>query len=229
MAHVTILWGEHPLEVNAGIHARRVVEILRKKYGHEVTVKKIPLRETYYYVIQSLAKGKITPKDAVERLEKISDWIQLIKENLPRKSGHFLFNFHGTPSEYWSEHADFEKNPSDFRIGRRGEIRFLCGPREWSENGYAVEVPETRKKFPQKVSAVNAKAVEQIQQIKPDYKLNPLMYMGSEIPVSLEKQRAQQSRFQSPEISEKIAKYIDEEIIAQERNPSNPRWKKTSY
>ncbi|MFH0713426.1 MAG: hypothetical protein V1722_03110 [Candidatus Micrarchaeota archaeon] len=93
MAKVVLVWNEHPTEVVAGFHARKVAAILRKKYGHEVVMEKIPAAETAYGIVKRLPLEKII--DALDS-HLIFDSNEHARR-IGRRHGAFAFNFHSTP------------------------------------------------------------------------------------------------------------------------------------
>ena len=71
MARVVIVWNEHPTEVVGGFHARKVAEILRNKFNHEVIMEKIPRQETNYEILAKMPEPNLFQRAAFN-LEK---WI----------------------------------------------------------------------------------------------------------------------------------------------------------
>ncbi|MBI4406658.1 hypothetical protein HY571_01975, partial [Candidatus Micrarchaeota archaeon] len=96
MAKVVLVWNEHPTEVVAGFHVRKVAEILRKKYGHKVVMEKIPVAETNYGMVRSLRKGA-TVDDVTHKLLRLKTSLG-IAAKAAKKYRTIAFNFHTSPA-----------------------------------------------------------------------------------------------------------------------------------
>ncbi len=97
MAKIVIVLGEHPTEVVAAFHARKVAKILREKYGHDVIVEKVPLEETNYGIVRKVpvGKGKLSAseaKKAVIKLISLKDSPGLTESALARHCADLCFN-----------------------------------------------------------------------------------------------------------------------------------------
>ena len=99
MAKVVLVWNEHPTEVVAGFHARKVAKILKEKYGHEVVMEKIPVAETNYGTITSRKR----PKKRVDALEKLRPSLNIARQ-LSAKHDAITFNFHCSPAKSFNPH-----------------------------------------------------------------------------------------------------------------------------
>ncbi len=101
MARVVLVWNEHPTEVVAGYHARKVARILKEKYGHEVILDKIPVSETNY--------GALSKMQRPSRLEKLRVWLykhlpsRIDRPRLVGRKGYALNKFLVSPSREKSQ------------------------------------------------------------------------------------------------------------------------------
>ena len=77
MAKVVLVWNEHPTEVVAGYHARKVAQILKEKYGHEVIMEKVRVAETNYGLYRTIRPFSIF-------------------EKILQHTGHFLYKIEAT-------------------------------------------------------------------------------------------------------------------------------------
>ncbi len=120
MTRVLLVWNEHPAEVVAGFHARKVAKLLREKYGHEVVLKKTPAKETNYGIV-----SRLNPIDAVEALRRI---VGFSSEEKARSRGlehnAFAFNFHCSP--------DFKFKQAQER--RADEFQVLTVPHTYADD-----------------------------------------------------------------------------------------------
>lgn len=160
MAKVVIAWNEHPTEVIAGFHARKVAEILREQ-GHEVILHKFPVKETNYGIV-----AKNRPKKALRKLLLMTDSFERAQA-LAIKHGAFVFNFHasapgcyGTPAS--KEVKDFEiafKHIRDFT--HSPEIP-IFHPLPTADKHFVVEVPgDEIKILSNKTTARERKQIQQ--------------------------------------------------------------------
>ncbi len=157
MAKVVLVWNEHPTEVVAGFHARKVARILREKYGHEVVVEKNAVTETTY---GALYKNDVN--ETARTLENFSTSGEIAISAAMRYNAP-AFNFHASTFRYLGQAE--EKKPSRFKVGEHVDdlaatLSFMAGLRHWSEielfrqkksNSYVVEVPSFEVELPAKI------------------------------------------------------------------------------
>ncbi len=110
---VVLVWNEHPTEVVAGFHARKVARILRERYGHNVVMKKIPTRETNYGIVKQ-ARDRLTSAKAARRLASLRNSFERARI-ASRRYGAPSFSFH--VSNYRVFKGAEQKTPRVFRVG----------------------------------------------------------------------------------------------------------------
>ncbi len=218
MAKVVLVWNEHPTEVVAGFHARRVAKILREKYGHEVIVEKIPPGETNYGIVR-----RENPKQAAKKLAKLPSSFS-ITARYAKKHDTFAFNFHASiVSQLGDANA---MAPEHFRVGTfktrelspdspyPSEIAIEGNP---TARHYIVELPgvysdigkrirernreQVKRVFKQLFSLKQRLSRRAIGETNPGYHYNATKLA----PV-------QQKKYLHPVISEKIAAAIHERV-----------------
>ncbi len=220
MAKVVLVWNEHPTEVVAGFHARKVAKILKERYGHEVIMEKIPVGETNYGILQNEK-----PSTAALYISALDSSMEIANKT-SEEHAVGTFNFHATPFKDVAEAKT--KAPKEFTVGEKllsGSITDIFhGPheieftREPGENHYVVEMPafETRipyrirKRRQQKLKAATRAADRDLTWNElgmAEYGLRSgyhLSYMPLRHP--------SQQKYLHPAISEKIAAAIHERI-----------------
>lgn len=100
MAKALIIWNEHPGEVVAGLHARRVTKILKEKYGHDVKIEKIPYAKTNF----AMVRKNTNPKQLLEEINKLPDSAEVAK-HYAKKHDRLTFNFHSSSYKRIAEPA----------------------------------------------------------------------------------------------------------------------------
>jgi len=213
LARIVLQWNEHPTEVVAGFHARKVAEILRNKYGHEVMMEKIPVAETNYGVVKNKSpRAAIVAalwglKSALGRAEAAS-----------KTHSAFAFNFHSSKA---SAMADADTRPTKrFRVGIQPYLDFsdteLMIAHKKGDKHAVVEVPAFYEAMPENVRKRQIEQLTkigkatgggigdqfmQLTELKPDYYLErtPLRHK-------------QQQKYLDPAISEKLAKAINKMV-----------------
>lgn len=150
MAKVVLVWNEHPTEVVAGFHARKVAQILREKYGHEVVMEKIPVAETNYGIV-SRTKN---PRTVQKRLSNLKSSIEIAQE-IEAKHNLPAFNFHC--SEASGMGKAIERNPKDFELEELLFLPFSKLPAElvlfrkpW-QNHFVLEMPAYEETTPERI------------------------------------------------------------------------------
>ncbi len=216
MAKVVLVWNEHPTEVVAGFHARKVANILREKYGHEVVVEKTPVGKTIY----GMARAG-TPKEAFETLLKDFKIKDRISDEAATKHLAPVFNFHSSSPSVMGQAQ--ERNPDEFNVmevkqgdhspfnGFKGEIQFI----ESGQHHY-VEVPGILEDLPKKSKAKQEKRIKAVRDARPlDWDAiagtDPSLadhYQLKRTPLG----KSEQQKYLHPAISEKIAAAIHERI-----------------
>ncbi len=159
MAKVVIVWNEHPTEVVAGFHARKVAKILKERYGHEVIVEKIPPGETNYGIVQRVSRKTAT--SVAKQLAMLPSSGE-VAERYSDAHNAFAFNFHA--SEASRMHAARFKEPEAFEVGEinnRGAGYIFGFPAEITiqrhgKRAHVVEVPGIRIALPKEKSAIIA-------------------------------------------------------------------------
>ncbi len=224
MAKVVLVWNEHPTEVVAGYHARKVAKILKEKYGHEVILEKIPVRETNYGIVRRVGKG-VEPKRAAQELVDLE--ISLEKAaKAARKHQTPAFNFHasehtelGNASTARPEHFNVEEvNPHE--VHRSGALIKSEILMQWlpNTNHFVIEIPAFYKymrkaqleKHQKQVHKVFSEilAMEETKRTRMA-ELDTLSdYHTRYTPLN----EPEQQKFLHPAISEKIAAAIHERI-----------------
>ncbi|MFH0714094.1 MAG: hypothetical protein V1722_00435 [Candidatus Micrarchaeota archaeon] len=229
MAKVVLVWNEHPTEVVAGFHARKVAAILREKYGHEVVLEKIPVKETNYGIATALDSGT-SALNIAAKIDKLKPSIQRARE-LAEKHSAVVFNFHAAESARMAD-AD-KKEPKEFRVMNikdseehyPAEITIQAKDRE--QKHHVIELPGIQINLPTKK---REKALERIRKIleaaKHLKRSDPVEKYITQVRLNVElheyyhAQRmavtdSAQKKYLSPAISEKIAAAIHERITRQ--------------
>ncbi len=218
MARVVLVWNEHPNEVVAGFHARKVAEILRRKYRHEVTLVKLPFSRSEYAVL----RGKTPLQHRLVQLARYdSSSSYAIAKDLAKKHGVPVFNFHSTPAENMAQAN--KRKPRSFRLSRRNFVNKILGELlvyGLGKNGFIVEVPAhfqslparlieltTRRKLRRAIRAVE-KRLSRVELKVLVEALRPLYY--TMVPPL---QQHRQKKFLSPVISRKLAEEIHARLL----------------
>ncbi|MFH0713048.1 MAG: hypothetical protein V1722_00150 [Candidatus Micrarchaeota archaeon] len=135
MAEVTFIIGEHPTEVVASYHARKVAEILRREYGHKVIFEKVPLHTTSY--------GKLREdrpmKETLLKLAREPLNSNLLAQQAALAFGTPVVNFHSTPANKMGKATT--KQPRDFNVGKALTSAAELAVAHVGSNGFIVEVP----------------------------------------------------------------------------------------
>lgn len=95
---IVIAWNEHPSESPvAGLHARRVANLLVKEHGdkYEVIVHKIPFKETNMGIVRD---QELSEDEAKAKLSKLLESMSVSKQLSKWYGSAFVFNFHASPS-----------------------------------------------------------------------------------------------------------------------------------
>jgi len=214
MAKVVLIWNEHPTEVVAGFHARKVAEILRgKKYRHKVIVKKVPVAETNYGIVR-----KYSPIEAVQQLIELKDSYEFAQE-AARENKAICFNFHASSPSImgaaaWQKPGNFEVGEfSPLQPGYPTEIAFQ---RNRNANHYLIELPGVnlplkrkirRKREEQRKAVFLANNLSNTYPSHLEKRLNPTYHLYR-MPLADKRQQ----KYLHPAISEKIAQAIHERI-----------------
>lgn len=210
MAKVVLVWNEHPTEVVAGLHARKVAKILREKYGHEVVVKKIPAKETIYGVLDIRDSAK-----AAWHIRNRRSSLDITKEIAERHHAP-AFNFHATSAIKVAEANKYK--PDKFRIGEKElaespmmnrEIEFIH--KRGEKDNLVVEMPGFETNLPARILKKRWPRLEAIvedERISPALKEKVEDYLLRYMPL----RHPRQQKFLHPAISEKIAAAIHERI-----------------
>ncbi len=144
MAKVILVWNEHPTEVVAGYHARKVAEILRRVYRHKVVRVRIPENRTHNGILANkLSKNTIT------RLLKL-EATDVTKEH-SEKHHAITFNFHASPANGMGR-ATLD-HPNNFRVVE-GEESTLDNAEiliEPTKGNYIIEVPAIFVPLPKRI------------------------------------------------------------------------------
>lgn len=226
MARIVIVFNEHPTERIAYYHARKVADILERRYGHEVVRKPIPTKDT------NLGLLMCEPEEGLARKlfeRKNSDKIAL---EAAEKHGGQAFNFHSSACEGMGEAV--QRTPEKFRV--RHYKRVLKKMRnaeltiEGRERGFVVEVPGFYSPLPKKVSEKADKGFRAaLKEFATGFLARVLGHGKSEDYIALQSHlnyimnknyrknytplyRREQEKYLSPKISEKIAKKIHEMV-----------------
>ena len=213
MAKVVLVWNEHPTEVVAGFHARKVATILRKKYGHEVVMEKIPVKETVHGILR-----RESTKIAVKKLIEARDSEEFAREAV-LKHKTCAFNFHASDEKIMGQAIN--RKPSDFRIGEfslsdtrnNTEITLNRYP---NQKHYIVEMPGIY--FPLKTKLRKAQEKRRNAALKANKRTVPFWFRAEQalrqnyhlnrMPLAHKKQQ----KYLHPAISEKIAAAISKII-----------------
>ncbi len=157
MAKVVLVWNEHPTEVVAGFHARKVTKILRDHYKHRVVLKRIPVAETNYGIVEQTANRLASLKNSFERARIAS-----------RRYGAPSFNFHS--SDYRLFKGAEQNAPEAFKVGLHNGRKMNTEanyPNEIViEHGgigtefHVVEIPSAIVALPKRTLARRKKALE---------------------------------------------------------------------
>ena len=219
MAKVVLVWNEHPTEVVAGYHCRAVAEILRKRYGHKVVIKKIPVGKTYYGIVSKVSNAE-EAAIAANKLRKLKPSIERAQA-FSKTYNAPVFNFHCSDRTVMGEAA--KRTVSKFRIGKPDERKDkfhseigLHGNKR--KGGFVVEVPAAfmlfknnklaERRFAQILtvfSSAKQQSKRTAMQITSDL---TIAYHTGTTPLK----HPEQQKYLSPAISEKIAQAIHERI-----------------
>ncbi len=222
MAKVILIWNEHPTEVVAGFHARKVARILREKYGHEVVLEKVPVAETNYGIVSGI-KSKDSARKTLDALAKLKPSIARAAQAAQRHRA-VAFNFHASNDTCMGNATHLA--PEDFSVELS---RLEDKKRQWykkevfigkqtSDNDYIVEVPAFLMPFEN--ANLAERRLKQILAVAPQLRrlkhqkrnsvmqdLNIVYHTGS-TPL----RHPAQQKYLHPAISEKIAQAIHERI-----------------
>ncbi len=218
---VVIVWNEHPTEVVAGFHARKVAKILRDKYGHEVVMEKIPVKETNYGIITIRNR----PKKRVEALKKLKTSLH-IAHQLSAKHGAITFNFHCSPAKSFNRYQ-IDKDPEEFTVGETEISEYI--PNEFrlgfhaiqilrQKNGAIIEIPANFTPISPTIAKRRTKLIKKTLETLGDniYSMHGQdikNHTASEYQLMATKLKdPQQKKYLHPAISEKIAAAIHERI-----------------
>ncbi|MDP3741967.1 MAG: hypothetical protein Q8R15_01495 [Candidatus Micrarchaeota archaeon] len=216
MAKVVLVWNEHPTEVVAGFHARKVAKILREQYGHDVKISKIPVKTTSYGILHDQdtpLQDRLTHLVSHFTSEELTNYFA-------KKTGMLIFNFHSTEAARMAE-ATIRK-PHDFRISARdsgkpkGELEVL----NIGKNAFIVETPAHFRLLPGKVRRrtnvplIRVGASEIAKRLRT--KKEKIRFVNKFDDIYQEKVSplgsTRQQKYLHPAISEKIAQAIHERI-----------------
>lgn len=204
MAKVVLVWNEHPTEVVAGFHARKVAQLLRKR-GHEVVVEKIPVSETNYGIVRASANSA----ELTKRLRKLTHSLEIARR-FKEKHKAFAFNFHASKASVLGEAA--KKQPDEFTIGHYTNFYDLVNNSEiaiiGSEKHFIVEVPGINMPIPERNAKINRQRISRLGFESQGTNDLQLKYYVEHMPL---KHKGQQ-KYLDPVISEKIAAAIHERI-----------------
>ncbi len=219
MAKIVIVWNEHPTEVVAGFHARKVAKILKEKYGHEVQVKKLPVKESNYGITRD---EKIIAREAVTRLKQLPNSIERYKSTEPAA---FVFNFHNSGALIMGQAR--KRKLSQFRIGSGNldddglgfglnATEILLEHRPSIKNTFIIELPAFYRRI--KGKAGKPKHLKDMHKyldtdegwfdLAVEHNISP----GHQTEVT-PLQHPKQQKYLHPAISEKIAAAINGRII----------------
>ncbi|MFH0713127.1 MAG: hypothetical protein V1722_00545 [Candidatus Micrarchaeota archaeon] len=235
MAKVVLVWNEHPTEVVAGFHARKVAQILREKYGHEVVVEKIPAAETNYGIARKIptsrkkASTKVAIQAILQRLGQRDSTLKLTQK-MALKHNAMAFNFHASGALALGE--ALIRRASAFRIGKLiasdelnsrttspYEIEFHQKPNK--PYAISIEMPGMLFWLRGSVGKRNKQQIKKAQKELLDLQYNMHNPFGAGASLHADYQRnvmrltsRAQRKYISPIISEKIAAAIHERITA---------------
>ncbi|MFH0713051.1 MAG: hypothetical protein V1722_00165 [Candidatus Micrarchaeota archaeon] len=152
MARAVLLWNEHPTEVVAGVHCRRVAAILRRKYGHDILTIKLPPQYTIFGLLRN---EKMTPEEKALELMNLATGggsVGIVRDTA-KKARCPVFNFHASQDTAF-RHAR-RKEPPEFQIGRRmpqdRQMEKELIVTKTSENAFLVEMPAVYAPIPMKL------------------------------------------------------------------------------
>ncbi len=203
---VVLVWNEHPTEVVAGHHARKVAEILRRDYGHEVVMEKIPVRKTDYGILM-----RESAANAREKLKKL-DYSSTIAARYARKHKAFAFNFHASKAEAMGQSETMA--PHDFRVGeqrihykiRRLDTEIVFLPNRGKS--FVIEMPGI---YFDLRSRIHDKTIDKLFEIEPGDTNRFFELLLTKIG-AMQLKHPEQQKYLRPAISEKIAAAIHERI-----------------
>lgn len=217
---IVIAWNEHPAEsAIAGIHARRVANILSKKYGdlYEVILHKIPFAQTNIGIVRSEKDVKSKRTALSEQKESQAVATELAKHYLADK----CYNFHTTSFKVLRVKPNKDPESYGTYVFRGGifdsiahslgiELQFYPG---FNKSGVVIELPANYERQPKRV-------IEKYKKIK-KHILPPFMSIFSTISplvdASLKKEYQDETTklklpFSHPTISRKIAEEIHHQM-----------------
>ncbi len=216
MAVVVLLWNEHPTEVVAGFHARKVAKILEERYGHYVEVMKIPFGASSYAELR--LPGKTLRQKLLILANRFGE-TRSITEHVARKIGIAVFNFHSSDARVMAQAR--KRKPHEFRISRkytrkpRGELEVI----KRGKNAFLVETPAHFYSLPSRAFRINvrellkevgrvSKKLSKAKRINLVHALDP--YYQCKV---ARLQSTHQRKYISPIISEKLADEIHARLI----------------
>jgi hypothetical protein len=212
VAKIFLVSGMHPGEVVAQRHVKQVAALLRE-YGHDVQVRKVPLKLTYWGALQQLEKGQITLEEAKKQ----------IIANRPFKipPDATLFDFHNTRAQALGKST--EKPPEEFGTDEI-QVHSKIGSRD--DRIFSVEIPAVYERLPRAIEikrrtqrAELLKSMRSwLERLPVDQRRNVMTrfrdsYFEYRTPVM----RPEQEKYLSPVIAEKIAARIHEIAQARQR------------
>ncbi len=227
MAKVVLVWNEHPTEVVAGFHARKVAEILRRKYKHRVIIEKVSPRETNYGILKTVEQP---PRQIARALAELKTSAEIAKK-FEAKHKAPAFNFHASGPHQMGNAR--EKSPNEFQLGEVDpENHYFTGfPFELAlapyGRSYVLEMPGALDDLNSKKKALAKKAIRKVRRSsKPStlfvtgpfgYRLGVYERVLMHTRNSYHLQRMplaapEQQKYLHPAISEKIAAAIHERI-----------------
>ena len=228
MAKIVIIRGAYPTAVAADVHARRIVDILRTKYGHEVVVHKIPLGETEFGIVRNLS-----PVEGVKLLARQAALLPKAKEIGKKHDAFtFAFNAHGTgevqPNDQPENFPISEHDHERYFLDHSRGIKFITSPGH--PKSYVIELPAH---FVDVIGKRRAKKLERIKAIermalpnkktrrvgngdildgasRKQWKIASLLseHYHTQVAPASAKVLPMQKRFLSPVISKRVAAYI---------------------
>ena len=226
MAKVVIIWNEHPHEVVAGFHARKVARILKEKYGHEITLHKMPYNKSNTSILQ---QGTLTNlRQTAIKLKEMQGTKDKTRE-IALKHDSWAFNFHCSPTYAFDDAEntvpeDFQTKKSlysdekgerfkDIPNPAKGQI-YIRGDERQPKTNFFVEIPavyiKNKRKLLIKVHTKLKRIIAGFMEPEARWNLKK-DYHERLTPISA----PEQQKYLSPAISEKIAKEINQIISGQ--------------
>ncbi len=142
-----LIWNEHPTEIVAGVHARRVAVELRR-LGHTVRLFKIPAKHTIYGQLRD--KSKPVRQRLIEMARQNMSSVSIAK-NFAKEFEIPVFNFHA--SESYRLGQSTKRKPHEFRIDRKRSFTYRKDMKELEvanvgKNAFIVEMPARYHELP---------------------------------------------------------------------------------